>query len=59
MRKIPLILALALSCLFASSLRADEMPLVFSDDFSKGIDAWEPTDAKAWKITEIDGNPAF
>jgi quinoprotein glucose dehydrogenase len=59
MRKIPLILALALPLVVAPFLRAADLPLVYRDDFSKGAGAWEPTDAKAWKISDIDGNPAY
>lgn len=33
--------------------------MIFRDDFSKGADAWTPTDAKAWKITGVEGNPAY
>ncbi len=56
MRKLPLLLLPFVLCpLFA----AEELPLVFRDDFSNGADAWEPTDVKAWKITEIDGDPAY
>ncbi len=57
MRKIPLLLSLALP--FVTLLHAEDLPLVFSDDFSKGAGAWEPTDAKAWKITEVDGNKVY
>ncbi len=35
------------------------MPLLFEDDFEKGADRWEPTDAKAWKLVETDGNHVF
>jgi hypothetical protein len=35
------------------------MPLVFSDDFEKSADNWEPTDAKAWKVTDEDGNKGY
>ena len=32
-------------------------PLVYADDFESGkADYWQPTDAKAWKVTEQDGN---
>jgi len=34
----------------------DGLPLIFSDDFEQGADHWEPTDAKAWKITEMEGH---
>jgi Lon protease-like protein len=32
--------------------------VIFRDDFSKGAEAWTPTDAKAWRITDDKGNPA-
>lgn len=56
MRILPLLLP-AFS--LAPALPAADLPVIFQDDFSKGADAWAPTDAKAWKITEADGNPAF
>ncbi len=31
------------------------MPLVFSDDFSKGADRWEATDPSTWKVIEDHG----
>ncbi len=49
--------------LFASlilpTLRSADLPLIFRDDFTAGAKEWESTDPKAWKITEIDGNPAY
>ena len=56
MRKIPFVL-LILSALASS--RAAELPLVFSDDFSDGSANWVPTDTKAWKITESEGNAVY
>ena len=59
---------LVLVCLTASLVssttagEADEtgsLPLVYRDDFEHGADHWEPTDAKAWKIAERDGNRVF
>lgn len=35
------------------------LPLVFHDDFGSGADRWEPTDAKAWKVTNENGNPVY
>jgi hypothetical protein len=32
----------------------NKLPLLFSDDFSKGADRWQPSDAKAWKIVKTD-----
>ena len=57
MRKISVFLFLAV--LTNSLSRGEELPIVHSDDFSKGSDKWTPTDAKAWKITEIEGNEVF
>ncbi len=34
------------------TLYAAELPVVFSDDFEKGADRWEPTDPSGWKIEE-------
>jgi hypothetical protein len=31
---------------------AKDPPLLFSDDFTKGADRWEPSDANAWKVIE-------
>ncbi len=59
MRKLPFPLILSLALSLVSTLRADELPLVFRDDFSNGTDAWEPTDAAAWKITTLDGNDTY
>ncbi len=45
--------------LLAGTARA-ELPVLFTDDFSKGADHWEPTDPKAWKIAKLDdGNAVF
>lgn len=46
---IPAAFALLLACGFAGSANA-ELPLVFEDDFEKGADRWQPTDANAWKL---------
>lgn len=56
MRKLPLLI---LGLVLPSFLQSEELPLVFRDDFSKGAEAWVPSDAKAWKITDVDGDPAF
>jgi hypothetical protein len=36
-----------------------ELPLLFSEDFAKGADRWEPTDAKAWKVIDTATGKAF
>lgn len=44
---------------FGFLAHAEELPLIFRDDFSMGAEAWKPTDSQAWKITEENGDPAF
>ncbi len=44
------------ACLQVRSVEElDGLPLLFSDDFEQGADNWQPTDPKAWKITEMSG----
>ena len=46
-----LLVSLLLAAAVALPGRADEaLPLVFEDDFSQGIDQWEPTDPAAWTL---------
>jgi hypothetical protein len=43
-----------------SALRADDLPLVFEDDFESGdISAWSATDPAAWKLDVQEGNHVF
>ncbi len=35
------------------------MPLVFQSDFAQGAEGWTPTDAKAWKVIEEDGESVY
>lgn len=51
-----LALALALITGVAIAEAPEGMELVFEEDFENGIDRWEPTDRKAWRIEEEDGN---
>jgi hypothetical protein len=41
---------------FLSTASAGEkqLPLVFEDDFAKGAERWQPTDAAAWKVVKSD-----
>lgn len=34
----------------------ERLPLVFEDDFEKDAARWQPTDPKAWKVADKDGN---
>ena len=33
--------------------------VVVMDDFSRGADAWKPTDPTAWKVIQTDRGPAY
>jgi hypothetical protein len=48
--------ALLVTATLLTASHADDpkLPLVFSDDFSKGADRWQPSDAKAWKVVKTD-----
>ncbi len=60
-------LAALLAAAWVSALAAAEppaslqgLPLVLSDDFQSGnLDRWEPTDAKAWKLTRQGDNQIY
>ncbi len=46
-------------CMFlaaAATLSAGDakLPMLFHDDFEKGAERWQPSDAKAWKVTKSD-----
>jgi len=51
-RPFACLFALLFTCGFALPAQAD-YPLVVEETFEQGADAWEPTDAAAWKI--VDG----
>ena len=36
----------------AGVLSAQELPLLFSEDFEKGAERWQPTDPAAWKVID-------
>ena len=38
------------------AIELEGMPLVFSDDFSNGMEKWEATDPEAWKVKSVDGD---
>ncbi len=53
-------LPVALLFLVSANLTvAEELPLLYSDDFSSGIENWTATDDKAWKVNEVEGNSVF
>jgi hypothetical protein len=38
---------------------ADELPVVFQEDFEKGADHWQPLDAKQWQIKKTDKGQVY
>ena len=44
----------------APAIAADcDLPLLYEDDFEKGVDRWEPTDAAAWRILDTGGGKVY
>jgi len=52
---LAIVACLSLTALGSAAEQLDGLPLIFADDFEQGADHWAPTDPKAWKITEMDG----
>jgi hypothetical protein len=52
-------LSLALMLALAPSLRADESPVVFKEDFESGADRWQPLDAGQWQVKKTDKGQVF
>ena len=50
-----LLIAALLGCLTQFSY-GEELPLIHSDSFDNGLDAWHPSQPDRWKITDEDGN---
>lgn len=42
-----------------STLAAQDLPLLFQEDFEKGADRWEPTDPAAWKVIDTKDGKVF
>jgi hypothetical protein len=40
-------------------LAADELPVVFEENFEKGADHWQPLDAKQWQIKKTDKGQVY
>ncbi|MHC4740445.1 MAG: hypothetical protein ACYS8Z_00880 [Planctomycetota bacterium] len=53
---LSLALTLGAIAVLAAGCGGGKMPLVFEADFEDGkLDAWEPTDAKAWRLEDDNG----
>lgn len=65
-RRLALVALAFTTTVTVRSVAADSVPeeknglrLLFSEDFEKGADRWEPTDLKAWKIVTQGNNHVF
>ena len=54
-----LLMAAAFVLTLSAFAAADDLPLLYEDDFENGADNWEPTDAAAWKILETDRGKVY
>ena len=52
-------ICLTLILIASLSLAEEKSTRVFSDNFEKGADRWQPTDESKWKITEDNGNHVY
>ncbi|MCB1231951.1 MAG: hypothetical protein KDN19_16905, partial [Verrucomicrobiae bacterium] len=60
MKKFPAFLLCLVFAVLVQSAKAEDLPVLFTDDFSEGADHWEPTDPEAWKISKLDdGNEVY
>lgn len=51
-------IALAMSQAMITGAEPD-LPLLVEEDFEKGAERWDPSDASAWRVDEIDGNHVY
>ena len=60
-RFIPAVLLLSSAALVLADEKTvpEKLPLLFKDDFRKGADRWQPTDAAAWKVIDADKGKAY
>ena len=59
---IPPMRTIFLIFLLAGTLAADDLakqPVIFTEDFEKGHERWETTDAESWTHRKIEGNHVF
>jgi hypothetical protein len=56
-----ILFSFVLSISFAPVLLSGEkkLPLLFEENFEKGAERWQPTDAKAWKFVKTDKGSAY
>ena len=54
-----LVLILPLTTLALADEQPTEAKLLFEDDFSKGADRWQPSDANAWRVIDTGKGKAY
>ncbi|HRH98053.1 MAG TPA: hypothetical protein PLB55_19080, partial [Prosthecobacter sp.] len=59
LRTTCLLLALTSVSLAETPSSINGLPLIFSEDFEKGLDRWEVTDEKSWTHRVVNGNAVF
>src|SRR5579884_3264838 len=55
---LPILFLAALAC-GSERPSSTDLPLLFKDDFRKGIDRWQPTDPAAWKLIDTKEGKAY
>src|SRR5262245_24552199 len=59
-RSVAMIAAVLASAFASTSLAEEqELPFVFEDDFEKGAENWQPSDAKAWDVKKTDKGQVY
>jgi len=49
----------AMWCIAATAPAADDLPVVFEENFEKGAEHWQPLDEKQWQIKKTDKGQVF
>jgi hypothetical protein len=57
--RIVVAIAAALAVQPLGTAAEPNLPLAASENFEQGADRWAPTDPKAWKVDQIDGNHVY
>ncbi len=58
-RILILLVCLATATLAVRAQGADPLPVVYSEDFEKGADNWQPMDPDQWKVKKTDQGQVF
>jgi hypothetical protein len=60
--RLPALVLASIALLLGAAARltaAEELPLVFEDDFENGANHWQPTDETSWKIEKTDAGSVY